>query len=231
MAANTYYIPCCGSDCAFGYMISVGDGYYTPNMIWNVYINDILLTSNAPSDGFGNTGARCSTLYGKCIGWSSCCQFNCSSSEYDTTLGRIIYYGCYENNYYYYYKKYATGGDHNTTNFPSYVPREQVNICQKGNCGCNVIKQSGTNVVKFSLQYPSVGFAQEAYGNTIFEITKINLLTNTAVATYSGWVAASWYSDTFPYNYVGFYWSSSGVSRVGISTSWTMNMPAGSLFD
>jgi len=228
MAKNTYYIPCCGSDCAYGYAICIGDMVEQPNFTWDAYINDILVISNGPS-GYGN----CTNLYGRslCTLGNGCVQNCCGSVEYDSSYGRNIWYTCYSTYGGYYVNKYMTGGYYNSDLFPYWSSIYNLNLCTiaGGDCGCKIISQDGTaNTLKIVLKNGSLSMSNEAYGETVFEIVRINLKTGVAGTAKSGSVRAGYYNSSG--QYVGLFWEYSGFTRVS-NTVYTMSLPAGSLFD
>lgn len=215
MASNTYYIPCCGGSCVFGYIISFTDVNYCPSIRFSVNINGI----NVGYYGSCGGSYNCGTIHGKCdasggscsnilAACSACCQICCVPTG---TLNGQTTYCCEQRNTDYASERYRSAssitGNRSDWFGSTY---STFNMCQE-NCGCTIIRASGNNTL--TLGITSVSFTGPAKTETDIRIEKVRIG--------GGVVAATEGRVTY----------SGGWSYSGSMTSSGMSFPTGSSFD
>lgn len=223
MAGSVYYIPCCGDDCIYGYIISLTDWNYCPSFKYSLDINgvDLGMVYMSCNEGCTFIQGMCYSGYGSCSGpWfsneggpcSRCCQ-NCSIYNGTNADGSPSYCAD-QNNRFYASKRYRsatiTGG--NTSDFGSTYTN--FSVCNV-NCGCTVIKQVGTNTLNLS-RY-AVSLVSDPFVETKVLIEKVRI-GGSVVASTEGTIGYyfGWYTDG---------------SMTGGPSNFSMNFPGGSLFD
>lgn len=198
---SAYYVPCCGNNCAYGYIISMTDLFYCPGLTFEVYINGYNLFRY-------NACGVCSTIYHDCYfpNCTDCCE-QCWTPD-----GFGGYSSTYT--YDYSYARFRTAssiaGGAPDTYGSGYTTFSVCNPLTP--CGCSLIKSTGTNIM--SIQLDPKNYIGAVYKQTLFRIEKVQI----------GGGVVSYREGSIIRN--GSFFQTAG----DMLSNFTMSFPAGSLF-
>ena len=172
MASGTYYIPCCGGNCAYGYIVSVTDITFCPNPQYNLYLNNIYIGFHGSCSACGTLRQYCYSETGSCSNiWASCssCCVVCNVKNGTNPDGSSTYCNQAQTGFTSTRLRSAssiTGGS--TSKYGSSY--NNFNICSQ-DCGCSTIRASGNNI--FSAINVSFNYTGNPTFRTDFMVEKV----------------------------------------------------------